>query len=76
MKYVKSKINIFAFNVYRCPVAEYFASQGLSNLCVSTFCNLDYPLADVWDVILERPNVLAEGAKYCNFKFKSKNNNI
>lgn len=73
MRDIQFKSNIFAFNVYRCPVAEYFASQELTKLCVSSFCNLDYPLADIWDVILERPDVLAERAKYCNFNFKAKN---
>jgi len=72
MKYVKTEEGSVAFDVYRCPVSEYFAGKGLSELCVNAFCNLDYPLADKWGVELIRPLTLAAGAAYCNFKYRPK----
>jgi hypothetical protein len=36
--------DVVAFDVRRCPVAEYFRAQGLSQLCVDAWCNLDVPL--------------------------------
>ena len=72
MRYVDAGANTFTFDVYRCPTADYFASQGLSELCVSAFCNLDYPLADKWGVTLERPLTPAGGATHCDFRFQSK----
>jgi len=71
MLYLQTDKNIVAFNVYRCPVAEFFISHGLSELCVSAFCDLDYPLADIWDVTLDRPQTIAGGNKYCDFCFRS-----
>ena len=41
-------IAVVAFDCLRCPVAEYFASHNLSELCVKTFCNPDFPLAEQW----------------------------
>ena len=70
MQYVQAKENTVAFDVYRCPAADYFARQGLSELCVSAFCNLDYPLADKWGVTMERPQTLAGGATHCDFRFR------
>ena len=70
MQYVQAEENTVAFDVHRCPAADYFARQGLSELCVSAFCNLDYPLADKWGVTLERSQTLAGGATHCDFRFR------
>lgn len=70
MQYVQAAENTVAFDVHRCPTADYFARQGLSELCVSAFCNLDYPLADRWGVTLERSQTLAGGATHCDFRFR------
>lgn len=70
MQFVPAGEETVAFDVHRCPTADYFASQGLSKLCVSAFCNLDYPLADRWGVTLERPQTLAGGAAFCDFRFR------
>lgn len=69
MRYVNAGEDAVAFDVYRCPAAEYFIDQGLSELCVSAFCNLDFPLADRWGVTLERSQTLASGATHCDFRF-------
>lgn len=70
MQYVQAEADTVAFDVHRCPAADYFARQGLSDLCVSAFCNLDFPLADRWGVTLERSQTLADGATYCDFRFR------
>jgi ubiquinone biosynthesis protein len=58
-----------AFDVLRCPVAECFLANGLSQLCVKAFCDLDYPLAAKWGAVLERKGTLAGGAKACDFRW-------
>lgn len=60
-----------ALNMLRCPVAEYLASQNAADLCLATWCNLDYPLAHMWGGQLERHGTLAAGAKRCDFRFRA-----
>lgn len=72
MEYVEVRQNVVAFNVYRCPAADYFCSQGLSDLCVSSFCNLDFPLAETWGVTLDRHGTIAGGSDYCDFCFRER----
>lgn len=61
---------VVAFDCLRCPVAEYFASHNLSELCMKTFCNLDFPLAEQWGAKLERTGTLASGAPRCDFRWR------
>ncbi|MDQ6644731.1 MAG: AarF/UbiB family protein, partial [Chloroflexota bacterium] len=44
-KDIDAEPGVVAFNCLKCPVAEYFASHSKSELCVNTWCKLDYPLA-------------------------------
>lgn len=60
-----------AFNVRRCPVAEYFRSQKLSEVCVGTWCNQDYALAEQWGGKLERSQTIAAGCDHCDFRWKA-----
>lgn len=60
---------VVAFDVRRCPVAEYFHAQELSELCVEAWCNLDIPLAKRWGGHLERSGTLAQGAERCDFRW-------
>jgi len=62
-----------AFDVRRCPVAEYFRRHGASVVCVETWCNLDYALAEQWGGRLERAGTLAAGADRCDFRWKVPN---
>ncbi|MEO9130841.1 MAG: L-2-amino-thiazoline-4-carboxylic acid hydrolase [Sphingomonas sp.] len=57
-----------AFNVLRCPVAEYFRKQGAADLCSSSWCNLDYPLAELTDEKLVRTSTLVTGGHHCDFR--------
>jgi ubiquinone biosynthesis protein len=53
--------------------AEYFETQNLPELCVRTWCALDFPLAaNVWDAQLVRSGSLASGASRCDFRWHVK----
>ena len=71
MEYVRTERDCVAFDVHRCPAAEFFRRQGLSDLCATAFCNLDYPLAESWGVTLERSQTIARGASHCDFRFRA-----
>ncbi|HUG25406.1 AarF/UbiB family protein [Piscinibacter sp.] len=58
-----------AFDCLKCPVAEFFASHDASELCVQTFCRLDFPLAETWGGQLERSGTIASGAEVCDFRW-------
>ncbi len=68
-KDVKTASNIVGFDCLRCPVAEYFKSNGLSEFCTKTWCTLDYPLAELWHAKLERTGSIAGGADKCDFRW-------
>lgn len=71
MEDVETTGDTVAFDVRRCPVAEYFASQGLGALCIESWCNLDFLLASRWDATLGRPRTLAAGDDRCDFRWHS-----
>ena len=58
-----------AFDMLRCPVADYMRDQEAADLCVHTWCNLDFPLAETWGGRLVRDGTLAGGAPLCDFRF-------
>jgi hypothetical protein len=58
-----------AFDVTRCPLAEYFASQGTPELTRHAACSLDYRMAEQWGVTLQRTRTIAEGHPLCDFRF-------
>jgi ubiquinone biosynthesis protein len=69
-KDVASAAGVVGFDCLRCPVAEYFKTQQLSELCVRTWCALDFPLAEkVWHAKLERSGSIAGGASRCDFRW-------
>ncbi len=55
------------FDIHRCPLADYFEREGLSELCVDAFCEGDELIAERFGVILERKSTLAAGASHCDF---------
>ena len=63
-----------AFDVRRCPIAEYFVANGLPELCVDTWCNQDYALAEMWGARLQRSGTLVGGADRCDFRWKPAQN--
>ena len=58
-----------AFDVTRCPLAEYFAAQGTPELTRHAACSLDYRMAAQWGVTLTRTHTIAEGHAACDFRF-------
>ena len=70
MEEVPAEAGVVAFDVLRCPVAEFFRREGQPQLCVSTFCQLDFPLARVWGGALERTGTIAAGAARCDFRWR------
>lgn len=60
-----------SFDMHRCPVADYFRSNNTADLCVGSWCNLDYGLAEMWGGWLERAGTLAGGDDRCSFRFKA-----
>lgn len=61
-----------AFDVVRCPVADYFAARGLSDLCVALFCDLDQRLAGEWGADLVRSGTIAGGQERCDFRWQAR----
>jgi len=57
-----------AFDVVRCPVASYFREHGAADLCVASWCNLDYALGEMTGHWLVRTKTLAQGADRCDFR--------
>lgn len=58
-------------DMLRCPVADYFKANRTTDLCVETWCNLDFALARMWGGKLERGKTLAAGCDRCDFRFKA-----
>jgi hypothetical protein len=67
---VEAGEGVLAHNCLRCPIAEYFASQGQSELCANTWCKLDYPLLHQWGGELEERTTIADGADHCTFRIR------
>jgi ubiquinone biosynthesis protein len=57
-----------AFDVIRCPVAAYFREHGAADLCLASWCNLDFPLGEMTRQRLVRTKTLVEGADRCDFR--------
>ncbi len=59
-----------AFDVTVCPLADYFKDQGVPELTVHAACNPDYCMAREFGVDLVRSQTIADGAEYCDFRWK------
>jgi L-2-amino-thiazoline-4-carboxylic acid hydrolase len=70
IRVIDATTDLYTYDIYRCPMADYLVALRLSDLCQSAFCNLDFELARVWGVQLKRQNTIACGAKHCDFKFE------
>jgi ubiquinone biosynthesis protein len=56
-------------DIQHCPVADYLVAQGAGDLCLDTWCNQDFALAEVWGAHLKRSQTIAMGASHCDFCF-------
>ncbi len=76
-KDVASPAGVVGFDCLKCPVAEYFKTQRLSELCVRTWCALDFPLAgEVWHAELKRSGSIAGGQSHCDFRWSTASDNV
>ena len=57
------------FNCTKCPIAEYWASQNLSDVCVESICSLDNQLSKQWGVRFVLSNTIAGGSNHCDFRW-------
>lgn len=73
-KDVAAAPDVVAFDCLKCPVAEHFRTHNLSDLCVNTWCKLDYPLAQQWGSELKRTGTIASGAPVCDFRWHAVTN--
>ena len=56
------------FNVVHCPVAKYFREHDAADLCVASWCNLDFALSEMTHQTLVRTKTLVQGADHCDFR--------
>ena len=60
-----------AFDVTVCPVADYFKDKGVPpEVIAHVACNLDYCMARELGIELVRSQTIANGAEYCDFRWK------
>jgi hypothetical protein len=57
-----------AFDVVRCPIADFFRAEGAVDLCTASWCNLDYSLAELTHEKLVRTKTLVRGDDRCDFR--------
>lgn len=60
----------FFLDVKRCPVAELMISRGASELCIQSWCGIDFDLVEIIGGKLQRNGTLAMGEKKCDFVFQ------
>jgi len=70
-KDIDAEPGVVAFDCLTCPVAAYFRAHTTSELCVNTWCKLDYPLARQWGSELTRTGTIASGATVCDFRWQT-----
>jgi len=69
-RFVTGEINNgFFLDVKRCPVAELMATNGISDLCIQTWCGVDFGLVKIIGGSLQREGTLAMGRDKCDFVF-------
>lgn len=69
---VKPSAEGLAFDVQVCPLADYFASEGVPELTRHAACRLDYRMARCWGATLHRTHTIAKGSSHCDFRFTIK----
>lgn len=56
---------------YRCPVALFMQELEAEDLCLQTWCTLDFPLAEKWGGKYSRQLTLAAGDDRCDMVWRS-----
>ena len=61
--------NGFYLDVLQCPVAELMKSKGVPDLCIQSWCGVDFGLVEILGGELARTGTLAMGKEKCDFRF-------
>lgn len=66
----------FTYQVHRCAYAEMYKDMGLADIGKLLSCTRDYEFIAGYDPTIEltRTQTVMEGAKYCDFSYKRKEN--
>lgn len=64
----KTDCYALGYNYYECGVCKLCKDEGCFELA-KYLCRLDFVLADLMDMKLERTQTLAEGGAYCDFRY-------
>lgn len=56
------------FDVVHCPVGSYFRKHGAADVCLATWCNLDYALGEMTGGKLVRTKTIVQGSDRCDFR--------
>ncbi len=76
-KDVPSAPGVVGFDCLKCSVARYFKTHQLSELCVRTWCALNFPLAEkVWHAKLDRSGSIAGGQSHCDFRWSTASDDV
>jgi ubiquinone biosynthesis protein len=59
----------FFMDVHTCPVADYMITNQAADLCVNTWCAVDFGLVDIIGGRLERSGTRSTGEEKCDFRF-------
>lgn len=59
------------YNYYECGVCKLCKDEGCFELA-KYLCRLDFVMADIMNMKLERTGTIAEGADFCDFRYSRK----
>ena len=57
------------FDCVRCPIAQRYAVEGMSDVAVHSICSLERRLSASWGIRLVRTQTLADGGTHCDFRW-------
>ena len=60
--------NGFYLDVLQCPVAELMKSRGVPDLCIQSWCGVDFGLVEILGGELVRTGTIAMGKEKCDFR--------
>lgn len=60
-----------AFDITRCPIAEYLREHNAADIGLRTWCHQDWALAEYWGGWMERTQTRMEGAEACDFRWRA-----
>ncbi|PVZ07702.1 L-2-amino-thiazoline-4-carboxylic acid hydrolase [Actinomycetospora cinnamomea] len=65
------RVGPYAYDVRRCPMADFLVARGERELCLRAFCGMDFPrVEELWGARLTRTTTLAAGDDACRFRYE------